>query len=232
MRGLVIVATSLLLSTGFVMAKDTQDRLAASATVFSEIMATPDKGIPQDVLGKSQCVIILPSVKKAAFIVGGEFGRGFATCRKSSGVGWTAPAAVRMEGGSFGAQIGGSASDLVLLVMNRSGMDRLLGDKFTLGADASVAAGPVGRTAEANTDARVTAEILSWSRAKGLFAGIALNGATLRPDAEADQELYGRKLDNKEILTGSIAAPAEAHALIAQLDKYAARANDADRVKQ
>src|SRR5579872_1671029 len=198
MRGLAIVAASLLVSAGSGLAKPTQERLAEAGRVFSEIMATPDKGIPQDLLGKAQCVIIIPSMKKAAFVVGAEFGRGFAECRNPGGTGWTAPAAVRMEGGSVGFQIGGSATDLILLVMNRHGMDRLMGDKFTLGADASVAAGPVGRTASADTDARMSAEILAWSRAKGLFAGIALNGATMRPDTDANEELYGHKIGNQE----------------------------------
>ena len=231
MKGLAIVAASLLVTAGSGLAKPAQERLDAAGRVFSEIMATPDKGIPQDLLAKAECVIIIPSMKKAAFVVGGEFGRGFAECRNSSGVGWTAPAAMRLEGGSVGFQIGGSATDLVLLVMNRHGMDKLMGDKFTLGADASVAAGPVGRTAAAQTDVKMTAEILAWSRAKGLFAGIALNGATMRPDTDADEELYGHKVSSREVLAGNMAAPPEAHPLIAELDKYAGRSN-ADRVKQ
>jgi len=168
-------------------------------------MSTPDKGIPQDLLAKSQCVIIVPGMKKGAFVVGGQYGRGFAECRRADGTGWGAPGAVRVEGGSFGFQIGGSSTDVVMLVMNKSGMQKLLGDKFTLGADASIAAGPVGRTANADTDARMNAEILAWSRAKGLFAGISLSGATLRNDADVNQELYGRKIDNKEVLGGAVA---------------------------
>ncbi len=191
-------------------------------------MSTPDKGIPQDLLGKAECVVIIPGLKKAAFVVGAEYGRGYAVCRKESGTGWTAPAAVRMEGGSVGFQIGGSDTDVVMLVMNRHGMQRLLGDKFTLGADASVAAGPVGRTAAANTDVKMTAEILAWSRAKGLFAGISLNGATLRPDAERNEELYGRKMNNREVLMGNVTPPPEAHRLDAELDRYSMRSN-ADR---
>jgi lipid-binding SYLF domain-containing protein len=233
MKSAAIIAASLVLSTAAWSAKtNASERLSEAANVFNEVMSAPDRGIPQDVLAKSECVIIVPSMKKAAFVVGGEYGRGFAECRSSSGTGWTAPAAVRMEGGSVGFQIGGSATDMVLLVMNRQGMDKLLGDKFTLGADASIAAGPVGRTAAANTDARMTAEILSWSRAKGLFAGISLNGATLRPDTDADQELYGRMIENREILTGNIRTPSEAHALNTALDRYASRANAADREKR
>jgi lipid-binding SYLF domain-containing protein len=204
------------------------ERLKDAAAVFSEVMATPDKGIPQDLLGKAQCVVIIPSMKKAAFVVGGEYGRGFAECRKADGLGWGAPAAVRMEGGSVGFQIGGSATDLILLVMSRRGMDKLVGDKFTLGADASLAAGPVGRTANADTDVRMTAEILAWSRAKGLFAGVSLNGATLRQDQDRNAELYGKKMDNREVLLGSMPAPPAAEPLIHEVDKYSSTSN-ADR---
>jgi lipid-binding SYLF domain-containing protein len=214
---------ALILSTAAMAADTAAERLGESATVFSEIMSAPDKGIPQDLLGKAQCVVIVPGLKKGAFVVGGEFGRGFAECRRENGMGWGAPGAVRVEGGSFGFQIGGSSTDVVLLVMNRSGMNKLLGDKFTLGADASVAAGPVGRTANADTDVKMTAEILAWSRAKGLFAGISLNGATLRNDADVNAELYGRKIDNKEVLSGSVAPPPASQALRTALDKYSMR---------
>jgi lipid-binding SYLF domain-containing protein len=192
-------------------------------------MSTPDKGIPQDLFGRAECVIIIPSMKKAAFVVGGEYGRGFAECRSASGTGWGAPAAVRMEGGSVGFQIGGSATDLIMLVMSKKGMQHLLDDKFTLGADASLAAGPVGRTANANTDLKMNAEILAWSRSKGLFAGIALNGATLRPDLDRNAELYGRKMNNREVLMGSVTTPAAADPLVSQLNKYSSRSNNADR---
>jgi lipid-binding SYLF domain-containing protein len=220
----ITFSAALFLSVAAIAAAETAtERLATSAEVFQEIMATPDKGIPQDLLAKAQCVIIVPGLKKGAFVVGGEFGRGFAECRKADGFGWGAPGAVRVEGGSVGFQIGGSSTDVVMLVMNRRGMDKLLGDKFTLGADASVAAGPVGRTADASTDVRMDAEILAWSRAKGLFAGIALKGATLRPDADVNAELYGRKIDNKEVLGGALEAPAGSQALRASLDKYSMR---------
>jgi lipid-binding SYLF domain-containing protein len=205
------------------MADTAAERLAQSATVFSEVMSTPDKGIPQDLLGKAQCVIIVPGAKKLAFVVGGEYGRGFATCRQEGGMGWGAPGAVRVEGGSVGFQIGGSSTDVVMLVMNRNGMNKLMGDKFTLGADASVAAGPVGRTANADTDVRMSAEILAWSRAKGLFAGISLSGATLRNDADVNAELYGRKIDNRAVLSGQVAPPPAAEGLRAALDKYSMR---------
>jgi lipid-binding SYLF domain-containing protein len=217
-------SAALILSVAAVAAAETaQERLASSADVFQQIMATPDKGIPQDLVTKAQCVIIIPGLKKGAFIVGGEFGRGFAECRKQDGFGWGPPAAVRVEGGSFGLQIGGSSTDVVMLVMNQHGMQKLLGDKFTLGADASIAAGPVGRTANAATDARMDAEILAWSRAKGVFAGISLSGATLRNDADVNAELYGRKIDNKEVLSGAVEAPPASEALRAALDKYSMR---------
>lgn len=229
MRGLAIAA-SLIMATSAFAAKNANERIGDAARDFSEVMRTPDKAIPQDLLAKAQCVIIIPGLKKAAFIVGGEYGRGFAECRKQDGVGWGAPAAVRMEGGSVGFQLGASDTDLFLLVMNRHGMTKLTEDKFTLGADASAAAGPVGRTANAATDVEMTAEILAWSRAKGLFAGISLNGATLRPSKDWNEELYGRPLANREILmSGTVKAPADAMPLIHELDRYSSNSN-ADRM--
>jgi lipid-binding SYLF domain-containing protein len=211
----------LIVSTAVLQAGESApSRLTEAAEVFGEIMGTPDKGIPQDLLEKAQCVVIVPGLKKAAFVVGGEFGKGFVECRKEGGTGWGAPGAVRVEGGSFGFQIGGSSTDVVMLVMNKRGMDKLMTDKFTLGADASVAAGPVGRTADAKTDAYMTAEILAWSRSKGLFAGISLSGATLRNDLDGNKDLYGSKLTNKEVLAGDKQAPEAATKLIAALDKY------------
>ena len=202
------------------LAENAQERIKSAAEVFSEIMATPDKAIPMDLLQKSECVVIVPGLKKAAFLVGGEFGKGFVTCRRTSGLGWGAPAAIRVEGGSFGLQLGGSATDLVMLIMNQHGMEQLTRSKFTLGADASVAAGPVGRTTSAQTDASMTAEVLSWSRTKGLFAGISMNGATLRSDEDANKELYGKKLTTGEIvLVNTMVAPAVASGLITQLDR-------------
>ncbi len=202
---------------------DAGKRLRAAAQAFKEVMDVPDKTIPQDLLNKAHCIVIIPGLKTGAFIVGGKYGKGFAACRKATGVGWTAPAAVRVEGGSFGFQIGGTSTDLFMLVMNDSGMNRLLSTKFTLGGDASAAAGPVGREAQAQTDAAMTAEILTWSRAKGLFAGISLQGATLRPDEDWNKELYGREVTNREILTGGVEPPAAAAALEANLNKYSSR---------
>jgi len=207
-------------------AETAPDRLANAASVFSEIMATPDKGIPQEFLEKAQCVIIVPGMKKAAFVVGGEFGKGFVECRNSGGTGWGAPAAVRVEGGSLGFQIGGSSTDVVMLVMGRRGMDKLANNKFTLGADASVAAGPVGRTADAKTDAQMTAEILAWSRSKGLFAGISLSGATLRPDEDSNKELYGSRMTTKEVLASNQPTPAAAEKLNSELNRFSMRSRE------
>jgi lipid-binding SYLF domain-containing protein len=230
MRALVIAA-SFIVTAGTLMADTPQERLKESADVLSEVMQTPDKGIPQDLLAKAQCVIIVPNMLKAAFVVGGQYGRGFAVCREPNGSGWTAPAPVRMEGGSVGFQIGGSSTDLIMLVMSKRGMNKLLQDKFTLGVDASVAAGPVGRTANAVTDLQMHAEILAYSRSRGLFAGVALNGATLRPDPDEDGRLYGKNVTNAEILHGTVATPPSARQLIAELDRYSSRSGSAARTQ-
>jgi lipid-binding SYLF domain-containing protein len=177
------------------------------------MMRADDHGVPQDLLSKARCVVVIPGMKKAGFIVGANYGRGFAICRREGGRGWSAPAAMRIEGGSVGFQIGGTEQDVLMLVMNDGGMKHLLEDKFTVGGDASVAAGPVGRMATAETDAAMHAEMLSYSRSRGLFAGISLQGATLRPDHETDHELYGHDVSNREILSGSIPTPAGAHKL-------------------
>jgi len=214
------IAIAMMALSGIVLRAETaQERLKYASDIFNEIMATPDKGIPRDLLEKAHCIAIVPGLKQAAFGIGGKYGRGFALCRRGRG-GWGAPAAIRVEGGSFGFQIGASSTDVVMLVMNDRGMKRLLEDKFTLGANASVAAGPVGRSATALTDAQLSAEILSWSRSKGLFAGIALEGATMRNDLDENQELYGQKLSNKDILMTNRKAPAAAQPLIAALNRY------------
>jgi SH3 domain-containing YSC84-like protein 1 len=200
-------------------------RLEEAAAVFSEIMATPDKAIPQDLLEKAQCIVIVPGVKKGAFIVGGKYGKGYLSCRNKSGVNWSAPATVRIEGGSVGFQIGGSETDVIMLVMNERGADRLLSSKFTLGGEGQVAAGPVGRTATAETDAYMRAEILSWSRSRGVFAGLSLQGATLRQDLDDNATLYGKKLENREIVTKGVAPPDAAAKLLELLNKYSARAS-------
>jgi SH3 domain-containing YSC84-like protein 1 len=213
------------LSAGMLLAgENAASRLKESADVMNEIMGTPEKAIPQELLESSQCVVIVPGMKKAAFIVGAKYGKGFILCRQASGIGWSAPAAIMVEGGSFGFQIGGSETDVVMLVMNKGGVEKLLSSKFTLGADASVAAGPVGRTSSANTDLQLHAEILSYSRARGLFAGIALDGATLRPDEGTNKELYGRKVTNREIVTGTKTRKSVAGTtLTADMDRYSPR---------
>jgi lipid-binding SYLF domain-containing protein len=198
-------------------------RLDAAATVLTEVMGAPDKGIPQESLEHAHCIVIVPDLKTGAFLVGGKYGKGYLSCRSKNGPGWSAPAAVRIEGGSFGFQIGGSSTDLIMLVMNARGMDKLLEDKFTLGGEASVAAGPVGRTATAQTDVQMRADILSWSRSQGLFAGIALEGATLRQDLDDNASLYGKKLSNREIVTHGERVPREAVKLIDFLNRYSAR---------
>jgi lipid-binding SYLF domain-containing protein len=221
----MILAATLAIVPLLAKDNDSVKRLNEAATVFSEIMATPDKGIPQDMLGNSHCIVIVPSLKTAAFMVGGKYGKGYVSCRNKSGSGWSAPGTVRIEGGSVGFQIGGSTTDLIMLVMNARGADKLLSSKFTLGAEGSVAAGPVGRTATAQTDAQMHAEILSWSRSQGLFAGLALEGATLRQDLDDNAEIYGRKLANRDIVTTSVRTPKMATRLIGLLNKFSMHEN-------
>jgi lipid-binding SYLF domain-containing protein len=219
LKTLVVACLSV---TAMFGANDAVKRLEEADNVLTEIMATSDKGIPQDLLDKAECVVLVPGVKKVALVIGGKYGRGFISCRKD-GAGWSAPAGVKVEGGSVGFQIGGSETDVVMLVMNKGGANKLLESKFTLGADASVAAGPVGRTSSAETDALMRAEILSWSRARGVFAGLALNGATLRPDDETNKDLYGHEITNREIVTGNTAPPPAATKLLGDLTKYSSR---------
>jgi SH3 domain-containing YSC84-like protein 1 len=206
------------------MAKDREPakRLDAAAVVFSEVMSAPDKGIPQEMLEHAHCIVIVPDLKTAAFVFGGKYGKGYLSCRSKVGPGWSAPATVRIEGGSVGFQIGGSSTDLIMLVMNERGADKLLSSKFTLGAEGSVAAGPVGRTATAQTDAQMHADILSWSRSQGLFVGLALEGATLRQDLDDNNTIYGRRLENREIVTKKRRMPPEALKLVTLLNRYSA----------
>ena len=195
------------------------DRCTKATTILDEIMATPEKAIPRELLSKAHCVAIVPGLIKGAFIVGGKKGSGVISCRGAEGSGWTGPSTIRIEGGSFGLQIGGSSTDVVLLVMNEKGKDKLLSSKFTLGGDAAVAGGPVGRTATAQTDAQMRAEILSYSRARGVFAGLSLEGATMRGDADEDKKIYGRPVDRRQILNDEVAAPASVAGLIDTLTK-------------
>jgi lipid-binding SYLF domain-containing protein len=220
-----VVALAPIVAITPLVAKDNEsaERLAAAAVVFSEVMGAPDKGIPQEMLEHAHCIVIVPDLKTAAFIVGGKYGKGVLSCRNKVGPGWSAPGTVRIEGGSVGFQIGGSSTDLIMLVMNERGADKLLASKFTLGAEGSVAAGPVGRTATAQTDVQMHADILSWSRSQGLFVGLALEGATLRQDLDDNATIYGKKLENREIVTKARRIPAAATKLINELNKYSAR---------
>ncbi|HXL22716.1 MAG TPA: lipid-binding SYLF domain-containing protein [Candidatus Dormibacteraeota bacterium] len=202
-------------------AKDEKDRLQNAGTVIKEVLDIPDD-IPQDLLDKARCVVVLPSVLKAAFVVGGSYGRGAMVCRtgKDFTGPWGSPAMYALEGGSIGFQIGGEATDFVILVMNNRGVESLLHSKVKLGADASIAAGPKGRTASADTDAYMRAEMLSYSRARGVFAGISLQGSTLRPDNDANERLYGKDATAARIITESkIEAPEAAHALVSRLQR-------------
>src|SRR5215467_6800899 len=197
-------------------------RLKESATVLKEILGTPDKGIPRDLMNKAECVVVFPSVKKAAFVVGGSYGRGVITCRSGQNFTgkWSAPSMFALEGASFGLQIGGQATDFVLLIMNESGANSVMSSKVKLGGDASVAAGPVGRNTSAETDIVMKAQILSWSRAQGVFAGISLAGSTMRSDDGANEKLYGQKLTAKEIVReGKVPAPPSAMPLLNLLNK-------------
>jgi len=197
-------------------------RLKESFDVLNEILKTNDKGIPKDLLDKAECAVVFPSVKKAAFVVGASYGRGVLTCRSGQSFDgpWSAPAMFALEGASFGLQIGGEATDFVLLVMNEKGAESVMSSKVKLGADASAAAGPVGRTASAETDAVMKAEILSWSRAKGVFGGVSLAGSTLRSDDGANKNLYNQKLEAKEIVrAGKVATPEAGKSLIDLLQR-------------
>ncbi|HSC45000.1 MAG TPA: lipid-binding SYLF domain-containing protein [Candidatus Acidoferrum sp.] len=194
-----------------------EERAESAAQVLKEITSAPDKGIPGSVMEKAKCVIVIPGVKKAGFIVGGRYGRGYATCHTASG--WSAPAPMFLGGGSYGAQIGGEGVDLVLLVMNDQGTQKLFSSKFEIGVDASAAAGPVGRSASAGTDIKLNAEILSYSRAKGLFAGVELNGAKLKQDDDTTKELYGKMVPFKELLSGQATTPAAAQPFIQEVQK-------------
>jgi lipid-binding SYLF domain-containing protein len=214
---------ALLLIAGSALAADAGRRLEDASNAFKEVMGIPDKSIPQELLQRAWCIVAVPDLVKGGFIFGGKYGRGFVFCRQKDGTGWTAPGSVRIEGGSFGLQIGGTLTDVFMLVMNERGMNRLLSTKFTLGGDATAAAGPVGRSTQAETDAAMTAEILTWSRARGLFAGISLTGATLREDLDWNSELYGKRISNREVIMSGIAPPKAAANLMTELNRYSSR---------
>jgi SH3 domain-containing YSC84-like protein 1 len=201
--------------------QEPEKRIRESANVLNEIMAAKDKGIPENLLEKARCVGIIPNLKRAGFVLGGKYGKGVVVCRSSGTEGWSAPETVRVEGGSIGFQIGAGETDVVFIVMNQSGMDKLMKDKVTLGADASAMAGPVGRSAAAQTDAAMRAEIVSWSRSRGIFGGVSLEGATLRPDTSDNHELYGSNSTPRDILQGTVKPPESAEPLYAALNQYA-----------
>jgi SH3 domain-containing YSC84-like protein 1 len=208
--------------------EDEAEQSSKAAKVLREIMGTPDKEIPEDLLARAECVAVFPSVIKAGFIVGGRGGRGVASCR--TGAGWSAPAYFNLGGGSFGLQIGAEATDFVLLFMNSEGLDSLLSNKFTLGADASVAAGPVGRAAGADTDAVMRAKILSYSRSRGLFAGLELKGVVISPDEGDMRDVYGKNVTAKAVLKeGKVAAPAPVREFPETLNRYSSRRAKAQR---
>ena len=229
MRNAVIAALLAPTILSAVAYKDAK-RLSQASTVLKEMSHASDKGVPQDLGRKAQCVVVVPNLKKIAFIGGGKYGRGYASCLTPKGT-WSAPAAVRIEGGSFGLQLGGSETDVILLVMNEGGMRKLLSSKFTLGGEANAAAGPVGRNVSAQTDLLMKAEILTYSRSRGVFAGLSLEGATLRADNEENAKLYGREVTNEEILSGSVAQPAAGAGLIRQIQAFSGRGMPATKKK-
>jgi lipid-binding SYLF domain-containing protein len=217
MRTLAIATLSLsLVATAGLSAR--AERIVDAANVLTEMAASFDSGIPKDLITKAECIVIVPGVKKGAIGFGGQYGRGYMSCRQNGG--WSAPSGMRIEGGSVGFQIGGSSTDVILLVMNSRGVDKLLSSKFTVGADAAVAAGPLGRQASASTDATMRAEMLAWSRSRGVFAGVSLQGSTLRTDTDENKDLYGRELSAREVVRGTIKAPAAASPLMSVLAKY------------
>jgi SH3 domain-containing YSC84-like protein 1 len=228
MKKIVLLALLVALG-GFAAAADDQtkeskatDRIQAAADVLDEIQGAPDKGIPQEILGSAECVAVVPSMLKGGFIFGAKYGRGMASCRTPKG--WSAPAFFSVEGGSFGLQIGGQAVDLIMLIMNDNGMKNLLSSKFELGADASVAAGPVGRHAEGNTDWKMRAEVLTYSRARGVFAGVTLNGAVIKQDKDSTREFYGHMVTFPASLKGEVDPPPAANTFLTTLAKWAQEA--------
>jgi len=214
-----IVAGAAIIAPSLCAQEETPDhRLRSAAAVLHETLGAPDRGIPRDLIEKAQCVVVVPGLKKAAFVFGADYGKGYAVCRHAGG--WSGPAAVKFSGGSFGPQIGVESTDIILLVMDKKGMENLAKDKFTVGADASAAAGPVGRTSAADTDASLHAEILSWSRAHGAFAGVSLDGTIVSKDGGEDRRLYGTDVSNRGVIMGEVPPPAVAEALTSVLAQY------------
>lgn len=229
--GLIVTAVMALQTAWPAAAEDKKDvseevhRMNAAATVLEEVMGAPDKGIPQEILESAKCLAVVPSMLKGGFVVGASYGKGVASCRTGSG--WSAPAPFKLAGGSLGLQIGGEAADVVMVIMNDRGMKDLLSSKFKLGADASVAAGPVGRHAEGDTDWKMRAEVLSYSRARGVFAGISLDGAVVTQDEDETRVLYGDKVSFERILTGKVLVPSGSESFLAAVKKYTAEARAA-----
>jgi lipid-binding SYLF domain-containing protein len=226
---LAVLAATFLASTMAVATEEPSEqvkRMDAAATVLDEIMGTPDKGIPEELLGSAKCLAVIPSMIKIGFVFGGRHGRGLATCRTTSG--WSAPAPFSVTGGSWGLQIGGEAVDVVMLVMNDNGMEKMLSSKFKIGADASAAAGPVGRHVQGETDWKMRAEVLTYSRARGAFAGVTVNGASITQDKDGTRILYGRMIPSAQILTGQVKAPEGSHKFLATVRKYGTQAKNAE----
>ena len=224
-----ILTAAVLVSTLAVAAEEPSEqvkRMDAAATVLDEIMGTPDKGIPEELLDSAKCLAVIPSMVKIGFVFGGRHGRGIATCRTTSG--WSAPAPFTVTGGSWGLQIGGEAVDVVMLVMNDHGMEKMLASKFKIGADASAAAGPVGRHVEGTTDWKMRAEVLTYSRARGAFAGLTVNGASITQDKDGTRILYGRMIPSAQILKGQVKPPEGSHTFLAAVRKYGTEANVAE----
>jgi lipid-binding SYLF domain-containing protein len=203
--------------------KTAAERLTAATEDLKEMMNASDKGVPQDLLNKASCLVIIPNLKSGGFVVGAQYGKGFFTCRRASGIGWHAPGAIKLEGGKFGFLAGGKETDVIMLVMNKSGMEHLLSDKFQIGGEAAAAAGPVGRDSSAMTDAEMKAEILSYSRSRGLFGGIDIGGSAVTTDQDSNMELYGQKMNNREIVDTKLPIPDAAKPMIHELDRLSSR---------
>jgi len=228
MGSLAVCAAMVLSAASVAWSADKEDeikRVNSAATFLTEIMNTPDKSIPDNVMKDARCVAVIPSMVKAAFVFGGNYGKGVASCHNANG--WSAPAPILLGGGSWGLQIGGEAVDLVLLIMNDQGMENLLNSKFKIGADASAAAGPVGRHAEGDTDWKMKAQVLTYSRARGLFAGVSLNGAVLKQDEDDSRALYGKDVSFQSILKGKVPPPQGSTSFLAALKKFSAQAQTA-----
>ena len=227
---LVVAAVSVAADDSDKDRSDIDKRIEASAGVLDEIMGTPDKAIPDKIMSDSECIAVIPSMIKIAVGFGGNHGKGVATCRTANG--WSAPAPITITGGSWGLQLGGQAVDMVMVVTNQNGMKHLLSSKFKLGADASAAAGPVGRTAAADTDWKMKAEVLTYSRARGIFAGIDLNGSAITQDKDETRILYGKMVDFADILDGKVPPPRESDPFLAAVKKYSTQAREQGQVSQ